>query len=229
MSHELKTLLNPILGFAQLLQRDKKAPLPPRHKARVDHILRSGEHLLRLVGDALDLSRIEAGRISISIEPVRAHEVMEELRRTLDSLACARGVRIQLETPSVALPLVAADRTRLTQILLNFGSNAIKYSQLDGGTVTLAASVIRPGYVRLTVADNGLGIPRDKQEKIFQPFQRSGQQVGPVEGAGLGLAIAKCLAELMHGSTGFRSIEAEGSEFWVEVPVVGMAPKPRTA
>ena len=217
MSHELRTPLNAILGFAQLLERDRKEPLSTRHKERAEQILRGGEHLLRLIDDILDLSRIEAGNVSISKEPVSVGDVLEAARRTLEPLAVRASVRIEVAPLPAGLPMVTCDRTRFTQIVMNFGSNAIKYNR-PGGSVTLSASYENDGRVRVGVVDTGIGIPADKQDKLFQPFQRAGQETGSIEGTGIGLVISKRLAELMDGRVGFRSAAGVGSEFWVDFP-----------
>jgi PAS domain S-box-containing protein len=218
MSHELRTPLNAILGFAQLLGRDKKEPLSRRHRDRVDQILKGGEHLLRLIDDILDLSRIEAGGVSISTEPVGVVEVLAEVRTTLEPLAVRQGIQVKVESLAAEPPMVSVDRTRFAQILMNFGSNAIKYNR-PSGKVTFTVSIPRGDCLRVTVGDTGMGIPAEKQDKLFQPFQRAGQETGPIEGTGIGLVITKRLAELMHGSVGFRSVSGQGSEFWVDVPV----------
>jgi PAS domain S-box-containing protein len=220
MSHEVRTPLNAILGFAQLLQRDKKEPLSSRHRERVDRILASGEHLLRLIDDILDLSRIEARAVSLSIEPVSLVETLAELKTNLEPMATRYGVRLEVALIPAEAPRVLADRTRLTQILLNFGSNAIKYNR-PSGTATFVMSTPKAGQVRITVRDDGLGIPETKQGQLFQPFQRAGQETGPIEGTGIGLVVTKRLAEMMHGGVGFRSVAGEGSEFWVDLPVSG--------
>jgi len=218
MSHELRTPLNAVLGFAQLLERDRKEPLSERHKERLGHIMRGGEHLLRLIDDVLDLARIEAGRITISLEPVGLSEVIEEVAATLGPMASRAGIELAPVTVPGDLPAVVVDRTRLAQILMNFGSNAIKYGKA-GGHVRFEITRPDRSVVRIAVADDGIGIPTDKREKIFEPFQRAGQETGPIEGTGIGLAISKRLAELMKGRVGFTSEIGRGSTFWIEVPL----------
>ncbi|MEY4582424.1 MAG: hypothetical protein RL701_7127 [Pseudomonadota bacterium] len=225
MSHELRTPLNAILGFAQLLQRDKRQPLVERHVERVDQIIKGGEHLLRLIDDILDLSRIESGNVAISIEPMNAFEVIEQVMPALEPLAARSEIVLEIESAPPGLPLIAADRTRYTQILMNFASNAIKYNR-PGGAVTFRALLVAPDRLRLVVADTGFGVRADKQDKLFQPFQRAGQETGAIEGTGIGLFITKRLAQLMSGDVGFRSVENEGSEFWVDMPVAESHPHP---
>ncbi len=228
MSHELRTPLNAILGFAQLLQRDKKEPLSKRHSQRLEQILQGGEHLLRLIDDILDLSRIEAGGVSISTEPVSVAEVLEDVKRTLGPMAAIEGIEVEVEAVPRDLPRVSADRTRFVQILTNYGSNAIKYNR-PNGSVTFSASTPDSERVRVTVTDTGMGIALDKRESLFRPFQRAGQEMGSIEGTGIGLVITKRLAELMRGSVGFRSVEGRGSEFWVDIPADRSPTQPREA
>ncbi len=217
MSHELRTPLNAILGFAQLLGRDKREPLSDRHRERVGQILRGGEHLLRLIDDILDLSHIEAGRVSISTEPVSVHQALEEILTTLEPTAARAGVHLAVAPLSAGLPRVRADRTRFVQIVMNFTTNAIKYDH-PGGSVTVSVRPSPERRLRVIVSDTGMGIPLDKQDRLFQPFQRAGQETGPIEGTGIGLVISKRLAELMSGRVGFHSTPGKGSEFWVELP-----------
>jgi signal transduction histidine kinase len=221
MSHELRTPLHALLGFAQLLQRDRKSPLLPRHAERVDQILKAGDHLQNLIDDVLEMSRIEARRVAIVFEPVSVADLVEEVRQTLQPMATRQGIRLEVAHGPPGVPRVCADRTRLRQILINFGSNAIKYNR-PAGDVTFSFAVAEdPGAVRVSVEDGGFGIPLEKQAGIFQPFERAGQENGSIEGTGIGLAIALRLAQLMKGRVGFHSVPGEGSDFWVEVPVYG--------
>ena len=217
MSHELRTPLNAILGFAQLLERDRKQPLSERQLDRLEHVMRGGEHLLHLIDDVLDLSRIEVGRITISSEPVVVASVLSEVAHTLDPMAARARIQVAIEPPIDHGYHVVADRTRLAQILMNFGSNAIKYGKPDGHLALSTVAV--GGMLRIAVRDDGIGIPEDQRDKIFEPFQRAGQEAGPIEGTGIGLTISKRLAELMSGAIGFTSEVGRGSEFWIDLPI----------
>jgi PAS domain S-box-containing protein len=218
MSHELRTPLNSILGFAQLLQRDKKSPLTERQNDKLEHVLSGGEHLLRLIDDILDLSRIESGRVAVSIEPVGISEVLTEVRTTLAPMANRASISLLVAPLADPNLVILADRTRFSQILINYGSNAVKYGRA-GGRVTLKVSVLEDGFVRVEVEDDGIGIPLEKQDKIFEPFHRAGQEAGPIQGTGIGLAISKRLANLMGGRVGFLSKPGAGSTFWIELPL----------
>ena len=217
MSHELRTPLNAVLGFAQLLEHDRKQPLTPRQHERIGHVLRGGEHLLRLIDDVLDLSAIEAGRLAIASERVSVGEVLAAAVSTLGPMATRGGVALELAALPSRLPLVAADPMRLAQILMNLGSNAIKYGRA-GGHVRFEAAHLG-ARVRITVSDDGHGIPPDKQARLFEPFQRAGQESGPIEGTGIGLAISRRLAGMMNGGVDFTSEVGVGSRFWVDVPI----------
>jgi PAS domain S-box-containing protein len=217
MSHELRTPLNAILGFAQLLQRDRKTPLSERQLERIEYVIKGGEHLLRLIDEVLDLARVEAGSVLMSPEAVHIGHALSDVRVTLEPMAQRAEVALILEALPPALPLAWTDRTRFLQILINLGSNAIKYGK-KGGVVRLGAMGLGTA-VRVCVTDDGAGIPLARQSRLFQPFFRAGQEAGPIPGTGIGLAISKRLAERMGASMGFRSTEGAGSSFWIDLPL----------
>ncbi len=216
MSHELRTPLNAVLGFAQLLERDRKQPLSDRQQERLQHVLRGGEHLLRLIDDVLDLSRIEAGRITISCEPVSVSEVLAEVATTLGPMAARAQITLEVPPFPGELPRVYADRTRLAQILMNFGSNAIKYGK-PGGSARFEAALGSNG-MRLTVIDNGIGIPPDKRDKLFEPFQRAGRR--PADRGHRHRARDQQAARGPdERQRRLRGKADGGSRFWVDVPL----------
>ncbi len=219
MSHELRTPMNGILGFAQLLQGGYYGNLTQKQSEFTDAIIASGRHLLELIDDILQLAKIEAGKLSIDRESVVLPDVMKSVLAALGRDAMRFDVHVEAGDLGETMPPVLVDHTRLTQILINFGSNAIKYNRRQGRiwfTFTLAEDA---GKVRVTVNDNGLGIPLERQAELFQPFNRLGRENQAVEGSGIGLSLSKRLAELMGGSVGFRSRPGEGSSFWVDLPV----------
>ncbi len=216
MSHELRTPLNALLGFSQLLRRDRKSPLTPRQSAMMDHVVSAGEQLLRLIDQVLDLAQLEAGQVPVSIEAITVAEAVEQAVTTLAPLAARAEIELVVAPTITTAGPVMADRTRLAQVLMNYGSNAIKFGH-KGGRVTISVSHPAAGRVRLSVLDDGIGIPVDKQEHMFRPFQRAGHETGPIAGVGVGLAITRNLVELMGGSVGFHSRPGAGSEFWAEL------------
>ena len=222
MSHELRTPLNAVLGFAQLLAQDKHQPLTERQRDRLGHVLRGGEHLLHLIDDVLDLSRIEAGRLAISREAFDVGPVLDEVVTTLEPMAARSQVQLEIATLPAGMPPIFADRIRLAQILMNFGSNAIKYGRAGGRALFETTSTA--DAVRITVIDDGPGIPPERRDKLFEPFQRAGQETGPIQGTGIGLAISKRLAAMMDGRVGYTSEVGQGSQFWVDVPAHRVAP-----
>jgi PAS domain S-box-containing protein len=212
MSHELRTPMNAILGFAQLLELEK---LTPEQMESVNHIIRGGRHLLELINEVLDISRIEAGRLTLSAEPV---ELAEALRETIDMvrpLAVDREVRVA-SSPACD-HYVLADRQRLKQVLINLISNSIKYNR-RGGSVTISCQQ-NGERLRISIADTGMGIDADRMKQLFTPFERLGADQSKIEGTGLGLAVAKRLVEAMAGSIGVESVVGQGSTFWLEFPV----------
>ncbi|HEV8473297.1 MAG TPA: ATP-binding protein [Methylomirabilota bacterium] len=213
MSHELRTPLNAIIGFGQLLEMRVGEP---RDRESVEQILKGGRHLLNLINEILDISRIEAGRLSLSPEPV---QVDEAFRRVLDlarPLAGNRGIQFDVDGAALHERYVLADSQRLQQVLLNLVSNAIKYNR-DGGRVTLTCAPASPGRLRLSVADTGPGIAAELQSRLFSPFDRLGAEAAGVEGTGLGLALSKHLVEAMSGEIGLDTAHDDGSLFWVEL------------
>jgi PAS domain S-box-containing protein len=214
MSHELRTPLNAVLGFAQLLEIDS---LTGGQRDSVDHILRGGRHLLGLIDEVLDISRIEAGHLSISLEPVLLSEVIRETSELIQPVAATWKVQIDAEPSEAGDRYVLADRQRLKQVLLNFLSNAVKFNR-SGGTVKLSVEEVPGDRLRLSVTDTGPGIAPRLIERLFTPFDRLGAETRGVEGTGLGLALSKRLVEVMGGAVGVDSVVGQGSTFWVELP-----------
>jgi len=219
MSHELRTPMNGILGFGQLLQGGFYGTLTQKQSEFADAIISSGRHLLELIDDILQLAKIEAGKLSIDRESVALPEVMKSVLAALGRDAMRFDVEVALGDFGETMPPVLVDHTRLTQILINFGSNAIKYNRPQGRAWFTFTLVDEASKVRITVNDNGLGIPPERQAELFQPFNRLGRENQAVEGSGIGLSLSKRLAELMGGSVGFHSQPGEGSRFWVDLPV----------
>lgn len=217
MSHELRTPLNAILGFAQLLEHDTINPITNDQRENVHHILKSGWHLLELINEVLDLSKIEAGKISLSMENVELNKVLEECFSLIGPLAKDNNIEVQnkIVTKHQSVFLYV-DRTRLKQILLNLISNAVKYNS-SNGSVTLNASEAKQGYLRIEVTDTGKGISDENKAQLFRPFERAGAEYTTIEGTGIGLVITKELVELMQGRIGLDSIPGKGSTFWVEL------------
>jgi len=214
MSHELRSPLNAILGFAQLMESDA-TPATPSQKASIDEILRAGWYLLELINEILDLAQIESGKLSLSTEPTSLAEVLFECQAMIEPQAQTRGIRMTF--PRFDVPcFVAADRTRLKQVLINLLSNAIKYNQA-GGTVVVDLAGGTPELVRLNVRDTGPGLPPEKLTQLFQPFNRLGQERGAEQGTGIGLVMSKRLVELMGGVLGVESSVGVGSVFWCEL------------
>jgi PAS domain S-box-containing protein len=211
MSHELRTPMNSILGFAQLLGRKE---LAPDQRKSVDHIVKAGQHLLNLINEILDISRIEANRHQLSLEPVRLSNVVCEGLTLIQPLAAQRAVGIDDCSLDPEL-YVHADRQRLAQVLLNLLSNAVKYNR-EGGEVNLICEATDE-RVRLGVCDTGPGIPPERMDQLFVPFERLGAEHSGVEGTGLGLALSKRLVEAMEGSLTVESAPGEGSIFWMEL------------
>jgi len=213
MSHELRTPLNAILGFAQVLEMDE---LPAAQATCVEHISRAGSHLLALVNEVLEISRIEAGCKSAPAQAVPVASVVCEAADLVRADAEGRGIEIIVED-SVAETCVAADRLRLKQVLINLFANAVKYNR-DGGTVTIFCEPGGAGDQHIHVRDTGLGISQEKLPRLFTPFDRLGAENRGVAGTGLGLAASKRLVQAMGGALTVSSAEGNGSTFTVTLP-----------
>ncbi len=214
MSHELRSPLNAILGFAQLMESDV-VPIAPSQKESIAQILQAGWHLLKLINEILDLAKVESRQVPLSEEPVSLAEVLSECHGMIDPLAQQRTIKLVFPVFDVA-QFVMSDRTRLKQVLINLLSNAVKYNS-RGGTVEVTVGPGAPGFTRLSIGDTGPGLESDQVAQLFQAFNRLGQEAGGEEGTGIGLVVAKRLVELMGGIIGVESKVGEGSVFWFEL------------
>lgn len=221
MSHELRTPLNAVLGFGQLLEL---AGLDEDDRDAVDHILKAGRHLLALIDDVLDLSRIEAGTMTVSPEPVHAGDLIRDSIALIRPLAEPRNINIRLDE-DLSDQYVHTDRQRCRQVLLNLLSNAVKYNH-DHGTVTITCTQVDQTALRIAVRDTGPGIDPARQDRLFQPFDRLGAEGSAIQGTGLGLALTRQLVERLGGTIGVESDPGDGSTFWIDLPT---ATAPATA
>ncbi|MDR3390798.1 MAG: ATP-binding protein [Sulfuriferula sp.] len=214
MSHELRSPLNAILGFAQLMESG--SPLPtPTQKSSINQILQAGWYLLELIDEILDLALIESGKLLLSLEPMSLREVLIDCQAMIEPQAQKSGIHMNF--PQFDDPYFAnADRTRVKQILINLLSNAIKYNRTKG-TITVTCDTIATNCIRISVHDTGEGLSPEKLGQLFQPFNRLGQEASTEEGTGIGLVVSKRLVELMGGKIGVESTVGVGSVFWIEL------------
>ena len=216
MSHELRTPLNAIGGYAELLQLGVHGPVTPDQMHALERIRHSQHHLLGIINDLLNYSRLEAGRVAYDIGPVPLGEILSEAEKMIEPQARAKHVSLTHETPAVDV-IALADRAKVEQILVNLLSNAVKFT-LEGGAITLRAES-RGDRVALEVADTGIGIPADKLESIFEPFVQVGRSLtSPSEGTGLGLAISRGRAPAQGGDQWATTREGAGSGFTLTLP-----------
>ena len=214
MSHELRSPLNAILGFAQLMESGVPPPTTTQ-KASIEQILKAGWYLLELINEILDLALIESGKLSMSMEPVSLQEVLRDCQTMIEPQARRRG--IQMRFPNFKAPcFVQADRTRVKQVFVNLLTNAIKYNRQDG-SVDVTFRPAGKTRMHISVRDTGEGLSTKKLAQLFEPFNRLGQEDSDEEGTGIGLVVSKRLVELMNGSIGAHSTVGVGSDFWIEL------------
>ncbi len=225
VSHELRTPLNSVIGFSDLLltMASPDSPLTDTQRDYLETIARNGRHLLDFINELLDLSKIAAGRMQLTLEPLALDALLREVADTVRAQLEARKHKLAIE-PLRDTVIVTADRGRLRQVLLNLLSNAIKFTT-DGGRITLSAQ-LAGDRVRVAVSDSGIGIAPDDQQKLFREFvQLDGSASRRYEGTGLGLALSKRLVELHGGAIGVESQLGKGSTFWFTVPRGGVTPE----
>ncbi len=219
MSHELRTPLNAILGFGQLLEMDQQEPLSEIQRDSVGEIINAGNHLLELVNDMLDLSRIEAGKVALNMTSVSVCQLIDECLALVRPEASSRGIEFASTNAVEDGCFINADPVRLKQILVNLLTNAVKYNR-DNGAVTVNSECTRNGCIRVNVIDTGRGIGEDLLPLLFQPFERLGAENSDIEGTGIGLTVTQRLVKLMGGTIGVQSQPGQGSTFWVEFEAV---------
>lgn len=222
MSHELRTPLNAILGFSQLFDYDRD--LSAQHLANATEINRAGKHLMALIDQILDLTRIEAGETDLSLEPVALSSVLSDSVSWVAPLALNREILIDFDASKFANRNVVADSIRLKQVFLNLLTNAIKYNR-QGGKVSVICADADAGFIRIGIRDTGPGFSAEKLKELFQPFNRLGAEFSGVEGSGIGLVITRQLVDLMKGKLEIDSTPGEGSTFWVSLEL-SSSPEP---
>lgn len=218
MSDELRTPLSTILEFAELLHANEAKTLNEEQLRGIDHILAAGQYLLGLVTQVLEMSRIEAGELNVNMEPIRVEQIIAPCLSIIELEAQKRGIALVDDSGVHAGWTVWADPVLVKQVLLKLLSNAVKFNR-DGGTVTISCHPAGAEYLRIAVTDTGVGVASDKQGELFEPFVRLGAEAGTIQGAGLGLTIAKRLTERMRGHIGYEPAEEQGSTFWMALPL----------
>ena len=222
MSHELRTPLNAMLGFAQLLELDADEPLRPRQLARTVQIQQAGWHLLEMINDMLDLSRIESGSLKLTPVILDLSRLLDEAEALVESDARSRRLTV-LRTLAPDARYAVGDATRVKQVLTNLLSNAVKYN-VDSGSITLSSRLLAAeGLLELSVIDTGMGLSAAQQEALFQPYNRLGRENSGTPGIGIGLVISRRLAEMMGGALTVSSVEGHGSRFMLRLPCAAAA------
>ncbi len=218
MSHELRTPLNAMLGFAQLLEMDRRSPLVQHQRQWIDQVQRAGWHLLEMINDVLDLSRIESGNLRLQNEPLNLSELVSAAVAMVVASAEQRGITLRVDLEP-GTSTVLGDATRIKQILINLLSNAVKYNH-DRGRIDITSRLRGDDSVDIVVSDTGLGMTPEQLAGLFQPFNRLGRERSALEGTGIGLVVSLRLAELMGGTLEARSRPGEGSAFTLALPCV---------
>ncbi|WP_237067368.1 ATP-binding response regulator [Microbulbifer guangxiensis] len=217
LSHELRTPLNAILGYSQMVELDHT--LNTDQRQRLGEIRRAGQHLLHLVGDVLELARIDTNQVAPAMEAVQPASLVNDCKRLLEPLAETRRVSLIFEPLGWESAYIRVDPVRFKQVVLNLAGNAVKYNR-EGGRVVINFAPQSEGWLRLSILDTGKGIPEERRAEVFEPFNRLGAERSHIEGTGVGLAIAKRLTEAMGGRIDFDSHEDQGSVFWIEFPLI---------
>ena len=214
MSHELRTPLNSILGFAQLLEMGE---LNKGQTRGVNHILNSGKHLLNLINEVLDISRIESGRVELSFESIQLNLVFNEMFDILQPIATKNDIRFHLIDSPTNNTTIWYDKKSLKQILLNLMNNAVKYNVQGGEVIIRTEMQPELNRIRISISDTGIGISEENIAKLFIPFERVGAEKSAIEGTGLGLAVVKKLVNAIGGNFGVESEVGKGSTFWFDI------------
>lgn len=220
MSHELRTPMNAILGFAQVLEMEM---LDEQSRQNVAEIYNAGQHLLALINDVLDLSKIESENMELSQEDVNFNQLLEECLALIKPLAAKQNIRVTSSIVPGDVYTIVADHTRFKQIILNLLSNAVKYNR-KGGSIVIDCNIISTRRLRISITDTGMGLSAEQQAQLFTPFERIGAETSEIEGTGIGLVITKRLVEMMGGTIGFDSQPGRGSTFWIDINLAVDAP-----
>jgi len=221
MSHELRTPMNAILGYSQLLGQVDAEPLSENQKIFVDEILRSGSHMLELIGNVLDLAKIESGDVPLDMEDCDPKPLIMSCLKMVGGLAAQNNIAVGGDCSEHDLPMIRVDALRFKQVLLNVLSNAVKYNQ-PNGEVSLACNLEAEGQLRIIVTDTGDGIADYMRDKVFEPFDRLGAETSNIGGTGIGMSVSKEFIESMGGGIGFESTPGKGSTFWIDVPIAAI-------